>query len=624
MAISVAPAGHRLWLEDYEYHDQLGRDPLQQAKLWFIKGTDARVAKLKEVIAAYPKQMHRRLMLNTVADRGDEAMVRCFIETSMRLHPEFQDAPRTEEEENAIQEAKDQGEPLDVDDIFVAPIHTAAASKHTGCVKLLIEEGKVPVDCRDAFGHTPLMRGSDEPELVAYLLEKGADPTLRTNPDTYHEDFVGPYPDVDALEFAAAFANAEVLRMLLDHPIRESAGGDGVKTQRRTPEVTPNCIRFAAGHPKGFEALKLLLERGGYPTKAADGKTKAELLTETQLKAILKAIPAAITDGQLESMQLLLSYQYPTDLDGNILPFKIPDDLRKQYTWGAYEAVMKDMVSKFEFINSLGIVEHDTMSLDKRPKDQNLNLQHLLDKAAEAGSVQCVRLLIEKYGADPNKHRMPPGTKPLYMAAGNEKPEVVRLLLDQYGADIHLGTGLYATGPTALASAIAFKSLESVEVLLRHGGPLDYISDEIHNISSPMTAILLSHRDGTKSTVRLETWDEAEETRVKYDDWQNLNPPYVCLDLGPEDKEWIDKLQSRRPAEELRETGENARDLDEEEATKREEEESSGDEDESDDEDFGIDPRILTNPFPAPEPRHTKLLSDPDLLPEFKPFLVPA
>ena len=61
-----------------------------------------------------------------------------------------------------------------------------------------------------------------------------------------------------------------------------------------------------------------------------------------------------------------------------------------------------------------------------------------------------------------------------------------------------------------------------------------------------------------------------------------------------------------------------------EEATKREEEDSSGDEDESDDEDFGIDPRILTNPFPAPEPRHTKLLSDPDLLPEFKPFLVPA
>jgi hypothetical protein len=127
-------------------------------------------------------------------------------------------------------------------------------------------------------------------------------------------------------------------------------------------------------------------------------------------------------------MQLLLR---PTDLDGNILPFEIPDELRKLFTWGAYGAITRDSVSKFEFINSLGVVEHDTMSLDKRPEGQNLNLQHLLDKAAEAGAVDYVRLLIDKYGADPNKHRLPTGLKPLYMAVGNDKREVVRLLLDK-------------------------------------------------------------------------------------------------------------------------------------------------------------------------------------------------
>ncbi|KAF4337526.1 ankyrin repeat PH and SEC7 domain protein [Fusarium beomiforme] len=616
MALSVAPAAHRYWLDDYEYYDQIGRDPLQQAKLWLIKETDARVAKLKEVIAAYPKQMHRRLMLNTVVERGDEALVRCFIETGMRLHPEFRDAPRPEEEEESIQKAKENEDPLDVDDIFIVPIHTAAAFKHTRCVKLLIEEGKVPVDSRDAYGHTPLMRGADEPELVAYLLEKGADPTLRTNPDTYHEDFVGPYPDVDALEFSAIFANAEVVKMLLDHPTWGIAAEKSSENGGRMVHVTPHCILAAAGQPKGFEALKLLLDRGGYPIRAADGKTKTELLTEAQRKTILEAIRVAVTDGQLESIQLLLSYEHPTDLDGNILPFEIPEELRKPLTWGAYEAIKEDNVPKFEFINGLGVVEHDTMSLDKRPEGQNLNLQHLLDKAAEAGSVNCVRLLVEKYGADPNKHRLPPGMKPLYWAAGNDKPEVVRLLIEKYGADIHLGSGSYATGPTALFAAIAFKSLESVAMLLRYGGPVDYINEEIRSISSPMTAILLAQMDGTKPSVRFEADDEAEKTRIKFDDWKNLNPPYVCLDLVPEDREWIDRLQARRPTEELRETGENARDLDEEEAKKREEEEE-GDDD-------GIDPRILMNSFPAPEPRQSELRSDPDLLPEFKPWLVPV
>lgn len=28
MVIHVAPSGHRLWLDAYEYYDHLGRDPL--------------------------------------------------------------------------------------------------------------------------------------------------------------------------------------------------------------------------------------------------------------------------------------------------------------------------------------------------------------------------------------------------------------------------------------------------------------------------------------------------------------------------------------------------------------------------------------------------------------------
>jgi hypothetical protein len=129
-----------------------------------------------------------------------------------------------------------------------------------------------------------------------------------------------------------------------------------------------------------------------------------------------------------------------------------------------------------------------------------------------------------------------------------------------------------------------------------------------------MTAILLPVRDGSKNSVHLETWEESEETRTKYDNWQNLNPPFVCLDIGTEDQEWIETLQPRRSAEELRETGENSRDLDEEEEKAKD----------SEDEDDGFNLRPMMNPFPAPEPRQQELLSDPDLLPEFRPWLVPA
>lgn len=268
-----------------------------------------------------------------------------------------------------------------------------------------------------------------------------------------------------------------------------------------------------------------------------------------------------------------------------------------------------DSAAKFDFIHSLGVTEHDAMSLDKRPTDQNFNLQHLLEKAAQAGSVECVRLLIEKYGANPNKHRIPPGMKPLYAAACQDKPENFRLLLEEYGVDMHLGTGLYATGPTALFAAIYFKSLESVELLLRHGGALDYISNTIRTISTPMTTVLIASKEGSKATVRLETWDEAASTRARYDeDWQNLNPPYVCLDLVAEDREWIDRLKLRRPAEELRETGDSARVLNEEEGGSWEDLERG-------------DLRKMMSPFPAPEPRQGNLQSDPDLMPRFVPWM---
>lgn len=156
-----------------------------------------------------------------------------------------------------------------------------------------------------------------------------------------------------------------------------------------------------------------------------DGKTKSELLNEEEKQAIIDATPTAAEKGDLQSLQLLLSYQYPSDKDGRLLPFEVSETLHKPFIYGAYHAMTCNKPEKFEFLNQFGLKEHDGMSVDKLPEGQLLNIQHLLDMAAEHGSVDCAGLMIEKYGANPNLHRIPSGVRPLYVAAWNNKLEMV-------------------------------------------------------------------------------------------------------------------------------------------------------------------------------------------------------
>jgi hypothetical protein len=101
MAVSVMlmSSKHAHWLDDYEYYDQLGRDPLQVRRIWGISDPLVRVEKVKEVLEEYPKQMHRRKILLKAVTRGDEDIVRCLVETGMKIHPDLQKAKEDEEKE---------------------------------------------------------------------------------------------------------------------------------------------------------------------------------------------------------------------------------------------------------------------------------------------------------------------------------------------------------------------------------------------------------------------------------------------------------------------------------------------------------------------------------------------
>lgn len=614
MAISVAPAGHQLWLQDYEYYDQLGRDPLQKEKIWGITDAEERVKRVKEILDDYPKAKHRRQMLFKAAVRGDDAVVRLLVDTDLEVHPDIQQVQKALADGKLDDEGND-GEIVDRPDTDVCPLHAAANNGRLECVKIMIESG-VPVDARDEFGRTPLLAaaGGGETEVVRYLLGQGADPTARLNGELdITKEYFGQYASASVLEMAACHKKPELIQMILEHPFH----GSTRKRKSREGEepgvwVTPLAIKGAAG--ANFEVLKLLLDRGAYPMEDKDGVTKGKLLDDEQRKAIEEATATAVDQGDFESLKLILSYQYPVDKNGEVLPFEVPEHLYKKFVWGTYNSIGMNHPDKFEFLYNLDLKEHDSMSLDPLPEGERFNGVHMLESAAMWGVIPTFKLVVEKLGADPDGHRIPQGTKPLWNAASNECPEMVRYLLENHKVDIHAGNGRYASGPTALFSAITLKSLESIVVLLEHGGPVDHIDEEILNLKGPTAAILhaVFAKEGERPTVRLELESNVKEyidERTK--DYMNMNPGYVRLELDEADKEWIKRLQMRRSDEELREHGDKARELNRAEATKKSDMPES-------------DPRRTMVSIPTVKSREDKLKMDDDLIPEFRPFAVPA
>ncbi|KAL9616824.1 MAG: hypothetical protein Q9160_008347 [Pyrenula sp. 1 TL-2023] len=534
ISVSPFPLGHNLFLQDWEYYDALGRDPLQQNKIWSISDPTERDRKLNDRLQKYPKQRHF-CQAEDKEDVGDkEKSDKKDIEGN-----EGEDGRKDENDESGF------GIP-DREDPSVVPLHAAAFKGNLGCVRIFIE-GLVGVDVRDELGRTPLIAAATggRTEIMKYLLAQGADPTART------------------------YAS----NSLTQHYMGDFAGANA-------PEMADSS------------------------SQDKDGKLKGELLTETKKQVTINAIPEAASGGDLKSLKLLLSYQYPADEDGNILLLNVAKVLQQPFIRGAYHAMRSDEPEKFEFINCFGVKEDDTMSLDKLPAGQLINFQRLLERAARYGSIRCARLMIDKYGADPNQHYR--GVHPLYTAAATNKSEIVRYLLEKYNVNIHLGAGRFATGPTALWIAIFLKSFDCVELLLRHGGPLEHIDDELLNVNQPVAAILIAQR-GDRCPVRLETEENAQEyIKEARADWQTYNPCYVRLQIDVDDEDWITNLQHRKSDEELREKGKGARELNEKEAANLEDLDRR-------------DPRWIMADCPTLPEREDELEQDDDLRPRWEP-----
>ncbi|KAI9695931.1 MAG: hypothetical protein M1820_008343 [Bogoriella megaspora] len=600
---------HSRFLDDPFYYDTFGRDPFDQVKFWETSDPAEKAEKLAKIIEDHKdghpdadnddeagqqdQAEHVRQLMFTAAVKGDEETLRTLVKTGTRAHPK----PNTDENQTRI------------------PLFAAAANGNLGCVKILVKDAGLSVEAKNEMGETPLLTAAlgDDIEIVRWLLGEGADPRVRIDPDNEitHEYVAPDWRSANALELAAWKGHLAIVKLLLEHPFY----GSTRKRKNRNGEedgiwVTPLAIKGAATSGN-HDLFKLLLERGAYPVEAKNGLSKGEQLSDEERDTIRDAVSRAALNGDLQTLKTLLTYIHPVDDQPDLDPFSLPEELKSGFMEGAYNAAATDQPEKFEFLYKSGVKERTNLSLNYVPEEMRLNLPRMLEIAAQNGALSIVKLLVSKYKIDPDAMRRPPCMTPMYVAAANKKPEIVRYLLENYTIDLHKGHGRFITGTTPLWVASSLYSGECAILLLQHGGPVDHFDTELLKIDEPTTAVLINSANSA-ATVRLLTEANAD----KYLEHDTVSRS-ILFELDPKtDKDWLQKLQTRRSPAELRDEEEMGnrkdggwvRDLD------REEEDRLGHLKEGEEE----DPKKRNPEFPTIKEREDEM-HDTDWVPAWVP-----
>jgi hypothetical protein len=263
-------------------------------------------------------------------------MVRCLVETGMKVHPDISRALEEEEAKGEGDEVTDDGSLPDKNDSTVAPVHEAAQSGHVSILKMFIDSG-IDVELRDEFGRTLFIVAahSNQPKAMEFLLAQGADPTARIGGNNLAKQYFEEFAGADALEVIARHGDAKMVEMLLQKL--------GVKT-------TPLSVTAAAGSNNGYKILHLLLESARCLAPAHHEFIVAGCSTSLK-QAALDAIPLAIPINDLDSIKLLLGFRYPELAKGNIADYEVSEELHKSFVYGAYSTIVLNHIDKFDHVS---------------------------------------------------------------------------------------------------------------------------------------------------------------------------------------------------------------------------------------------------------------------------------
>lgn len=320
-----------------------------------------------------------------------------------------------------------------------------------------------------------------------------------------------------AFEYAAEGGNLEVIKLLSNHP--------GAKFT-----VTPKTI-LSCAQSRSEPMMKFLLEKAGYPVLSEDITSsvpwKGDELDTEQKEAILEAIPQATYTGSIAVLRLLLACLRP--LPERRLLFHSLRYRRIALAIGI--AAARGPLESLELLLDVGFdptVSVDAKTAKELAKAREWFTDEALIQAARFGLLHVIDHLLQQRNARVSPSEVK--ATPLYRAAENGRAECVKKLLDDYHADIQVGCGRNRNGPTALWIATRNRQFETVDTLLRRGGPLESVDPSIETDSN---RVFITAREGHRYPVDI--------SKTPPSDGQ----PHI--ELGYADGiPWLEKLQLRK------------------------------------------------------------------------------
>ncbi|KAF2801480.1 ankyrin [Mytilinidion resinicola] len=234
-----------LYLSDSAWYDTLGNSQIAIRRLFASPSKSTQIASSLALLDEFPARGPD--ILFAAAVKGKAHVISALLQAGVAPQPT----------------------PGSADDMAQVPLQAAAFNGQLAAVRVLVEEGGVGVDAEDDVGSTALMQacGGAHPDIVAWLLERGADPRRRQEGGT----------GTGAAEFTAGGGCVECVRLLLERVAKEGEAGDG------GVEITPLALQ-AGAHSRSIEMVRFLLEKGGYPVDDVDeeGIWKGERLSAEQ------------------------------------------------------------------------------------------------------------------------------------------------------------------------------------------------------------------------------------------------------------------------------------------------------------------------------------------------------
>lgn len=536
-----------LWLSDMDWYDAIGQDMITQRRIWAIPDEVGQVEAFRQLLSEFPN--HALVMMFAVAAKGKPHILRFLLQQGVKA---------------TANEA-------DGDDGSLVPLHAAAANGNLECVKVLIEEANLLPDTLDDLGGTPLMRAcwKKHPEIVEYLLTKGADIMIRQTAD----------PEVDeqgtnAFEFAVGGGCIDCAKSLIKRAEQLNLNTSALATR------TALAVAAALDDDDALEMLGFVLKLGNYPLAKPDGTWEGDIssLTDSRKNDLEDAFALAVRNGQIKSSRALFAYIASSKGDGSFNWDCLKEETTNALRVGIVILAGNNSQDSRDAFATLSDILLDQSSRFTTPELQVLKSQIVGDAffwACHHGCLDMVRYISSRY-EQIDVNYLSRGAKPhfcssLYIAAGNGHDHVVEYLFNEHGGRpaIHLGNGMFANGPTALWTAVWGGHASTAELLLHYGGPVVHIDDALKASSTPMRVIVTATK-AFRAPVKLVSWAawteehatfDREKTTGKVYDAENNEASFVVLTIEKDGLELLNRIELRECDDQLRLIEKDGREL---------------------------------------------------------------